>query len=56
MAIGVVYRKINASAWDRLDRFEGEMYARLVVRIELIDGSNLHVITIRPQRGIDDNY
>ena len=42
---GVVYRNVVASAWDRLDRFEGEMYARQVVRIELIDGSDLFAAT-----------
>jgi gamma-glutamylcyclotransferase (GGCT)/AIG2-like uncharacterized protein YtfP len=35
---GVVYQKVPAAAWDRLDRFEGEMYARRLVQIELNDG------------------
>jgi gamma-glutamylcyclotransferase (GGCT)/AIG2-like uncharacterized protein YtfP len=42
---GVVYRNVPDSAWYRLDRFEGEMYARQVVRIELIDGSDMLAAT-----------
>ena len=38
---GVVYRDIPASAWSRLDRFEGEMYIRQLVQVEMIDGANL---------------
>jgi hypothetical protein len=38
---GVVYRDVPKSAWDRLDQFEGEMYIRQAVRVELIDGSSL---------------
>lgn len=30
---GQVYRGISAPAWARLDRFEGEMYARKPVRV-----------------------
>ncbi|MBD3317246.1 MAG: gamma-glutamylcyclotransferase [Chitinivibrionales bacterium] len=36
---GFVYRDVPAKAWSRLDRFEGEMYARRSVRIELNDGT-----------------
>lgn len=36
---GVVYRNIPDTAWDRLDRFEGKMYARHFVQIERIDGT-----------------
>ena len=36
---GVVYRKVPAWAWERLDRFEGEMYERRVVQIELEEGA-----------------
>jgi gamma-glutamylcyclotransferase (GGCT)/AIG2-like uncharacterized protein YtfP len=35
---GVLYRDVSASAWERLDRFEGEMYARRMVLVELDDG------------------
>ncbi len=35
---GVVYLDVSATAWDRLDRFEGEMYSRKIVEIELNDG------------------
>jgi gamma-glutamylcyclotransferase (GGCT)/AIG2-like uncharacterized protein YtfP len=38
---GVVYHNVSASAWDRLDRFEGELYARRRVQIELNDGTAL---------------
>ena len=38
---GVVYRNVPDLAWSRLDRFEGEMYARQSVQIELVDGSYL---------------
>ena len=36
---GIVYRNVPEWAWARLDRFEGEMYARREVRVELRDGS-----------------
>jgi len=39
---GVVYHNVPASAWDRLDRFEGELYERRRVRIELDNGTALH--------------
>ena len=42
---GVVYRCVPNSGWDRLDRFEGEMYARKLVQIELIDGVTLLAAT-----------
>jgi gamma-glutamylcyclotransferase (GGCT)/AIG2-like uncharacterized protein YtfP len=35
---GVVYLNVPNSAWERLDRFEGEMYARQGVQIKLNDG------------------
>jgi gamma-glutamylcyclotransferase (GGCT)/AIG2-like uncharacterized protein YtfP len=38
---GMVYRDIPESAWDRLDRFEGEMYERQLVQIELTSGKTL---------------
>lgn len=48
---GVVFRNVPDSAWDRLDRFEGEMYARRPVRIELNDGATLPaaVYVVKPQ-------
>ena len=38
---GVIYRKVPESAWERLDRFEGEMYIRQIVPVELSDGATL---------------
>ena len=38
---GVVYQNVPASAWERLDRFEGEMYARRAVSIEMDGGGRL---------------
>ena len=35
---GVVYLDVSATAWDRLDLFEGEMYSRKIVQVELNDG------------------
>lgn len=35
---GLLYRDLPASAWPRLDAFEGEMYARLPVRVESAAG------------------
>jgi gamma-glutamylcyclotransferase (GGCT)/AIG2-like uncharacterized protein YtfP len=35
---GVIYRALPASAWRRLDRFEGEMYLRQGVRVQLAGG------------------
>lgn len=32
---GLIYRDLPASAWDRLDRFEGEMYERQHVVVAL---------------------
>lgn len=48
---GVVYRNLNSSAWECLDRFEGEMYSRQVVRIEMKDGTTLPAATyvLKPQ-------
>ena len=47
---GVVYRDIPRSAWDRLDRFEGEMYERQLVKIVLKAGKTLFAGTyvVRP--------
>ncbi len=48
---GVLYRDVPDSAWRRLDRFEGDMYARQVVQIELNDGASLPAATyvVRPE-------
>ncbi len=48
---GVVYRNVPNTVWERLDRFEGEMYARQSVHIDLKDGSALLVVTyvVRPE-------
>ena len=35
---GVLARAVPASAWVRLDRFEGDMYERLTVRVQCADG------------------
>ncbi|MBW6508118.1 MAG: gamma-glutamylcyclotransferase [Desulfuromonadales bacterium] len=40
-----LYRDIPETAWTLLDRFEGEMYARGQVQVELIDGSSIAVET-----------
>ncbi len=42
---GVVYRNVPDAVWERLDRFEGEMYARQLVQIELKDGSTVQAAT-----------
>jgi gamma-glutamylcyclotransferase (GGCT)/AIG2-like uncharacterized protein YtfP len=36
---GVIYRGITETAWTLLDRFEGEMYARVGAQVELADGT-----------------
>jgi gamma-glutamylcyclotransferase (GGCT)/AIG2-like uncharacterized protein YtfP len=47
---GVVYRDVPAPAWDRLDRFEGAMYARIAVTVRLADGELMPAETylVRP--------
>jgi gamma-glutamylcyclotransferase (GGCT)/AIG2-like uncharacterized protein YtfP len=42
---GVVYLGIPGAAWKRLDRFEGELYERRLVTIELRDGGTLPAAT-----------
>jgi hypothetical protein len=42
---GVIYRDIPDSAWTFLDRFEGEMYARVRAQVELTDGTSVAVET-----------
>ncbi len=48
---GVVYRNAPDSAWDRLDAFEGEMYERRLVRIDLDGVTTLLAMTyvVRPE-------
>ncbi len=48
---GVVYRDVPPPAWDRLDRFEGAMYARRLVQVELADGALLPagVYVVQPE-------
>ena len=36
---GVVYHNIPDNGWERLDRFEGEMYQRRLVTVRLLNGS-----------------
>lgn len=38
---GVVYQNLPDTAWARLDRFEGEMYMRMAVKVELDDKAHL---------------
>ena len=51
LVTGVVYRYVPDSAWECLDRFEGEMYARMRVHVELSSGKALAVETyvVRPE-------
>ena len=42
---GIVYRGVPDPAWVRLDRFEGEMYLRREVRVELSDGNVISAAT-----------
>ncbi|MCF7974928.1 MAG: gamma-glutamylcyclotransferase [Phycisphaerae bacterium] len=48
---GLVYLNVPDWAWQRLDRFEGEMYARQSVQIGLQDGSTVPAATyvIKPE-------
>jgi hypothetical protein len=42
---GLVYMDVPHSSWVRLDRFEGEMYERSIVQVEMEDGSILPAAT-----------
>jgi gamma-glutamylcyclotransferase (GGCT)/AIG2-like uncharacterized protein YtfP len=42
---GILYRDIPDSAWERLDRFEGEMYERRLVQVGLNSGTILFAAT-----------
>ncbi len=48
---GIIYQNVPPSAWDRLDRFEGEMYSREIVQVRLRGGSGVPASTyvLRPQ-------
>jgi gamma-glutamylcyclotransferase (GGCT)/AIG2-like uncharacterized protein YtfP len=48
---GVVYLDVPEEAWQRLDRFEGEMYDRRTVLVDCADGKRLAAATyvIRPE-------
>ena len=35
---GIVYHGIGSVSWQRLDRFEGEMYDRQTVTVQYTDG------------------
>jgi gamma-glutamylcyclotransferase (GGCT)/AIG2-like uncharacterized protein YtfP len=48
---GVVYLNLPVSAWDRLDRFEGRMYVRRPVQVELGDGAILPAETYIARQG-----
>jgi gamma-glutamylcyclotransferase (GGCT)/AIG2-like uncharacterized protein YtfP len=39
MVEGVVYDNVPEEAWERLDQFEGDIYSRRVVTVEMEDGS-----------------
>ena len=45
MVDGVIYLNVPIPAWKRLDRFEGKMYQRHHVAVELNDGTMLPVET-----------
>ena len=47
---GLLYRGISSAAWERLDRFEGEMYERRGVSVELESGARIPAKTyvVRP--------
>ena len=47
---GVVYRDLTATAWRRLDRFEGTLYERVAVQVALGEGRRLEAGTyvVRP--------
>lgn len=48
---GVVYRGVNAAALERLDRFEGELYARERVVVDLATGERVAALAyvVRPE-------
>ena len=42
---GLVYSNLSASAWERLDKFEGDMYFRQEISIKLEDSAMMPAIT-----------
>jgi cation transport regulator ChaC len=48
---GVIYKDVPDSAWERLDRFEGEMYDRQTVKVKLKDGTTMPAATyvVKPE-------
>lgn len=42
---GVVYRGITPAAWQRLDAYEGELYTRQRVSVELVQGGTTEAET-----------
>ena len=48
---GVVYPAVPAAAWARLDRFEGDLYVRSAVEVELADAScrRVQAYLVRPE-------
>ena len=42
---GVIYSNLTGMAWDRLDRFEGEMYDRRIVEVRTDDDRLLEAAT-----------
>jgi gamma-glutamylcyclotransferase (GGCT)/AIG2-like uncharacterized protein YtfP len=48
---GVVYRDVPHVAWERLDRFEGRMYLRQPIQIEVNDSALLYAETyvVKPE-------
>ena len=52
---GALYLDVPASVWERLDRFEGEMYARRTVSIEMDCGGRLTAETYIVRQEYVDN-
>lgn len=52
-APGLVYRNVSAAALERLDEYEGDIYTRIEVSVDLEDGSPLpaQVYLIQPHCG-----
>jgi gamma-glutamylcyclotransferase (GGCT)/AIG2-like uncharacterized protein YtfP len=48
---GVLYSDVPEAAWERLDMFEGEMYQRRVIEVDLEDGTvrEAQAYVIRPE-------
>jgi len=48
---GMLYTRLGRSAWQRLDRFEGELYQRETVMVELPDKQRIQAQTyvLKPQ-------